>query len=203
MPTTYYVLPYGKYSTTKPNANVPKYISNTNTPPEIQTESYSLINMGVEGECVAAVTGDTLTVHDLLTAKADVIRIVDRADIGNALTAAQANGAATKLEARKIPGDWVVAGMTWKKLLNNVARIFLFCQYLHGEGLYEQILADPLTLESKFQDLSADVQSRLQAAATFYGYAAIPPGKRMRAVFKSMFEEWNQSASIYLGGEEL
>lgn len=201
MAIAYYIIPYGKFSASRPNANVPKYISNTLAPPEIQTNRYSLVNMGVEGVCLAAVDADAPALA-ALDAKPDVIGIVTRANSGNTLSAAQATNAAGYLEAIKIPGDWVVEGMTWRVVLRNVARIFLFYQYMHSSGLYEQVLTDPLTLDSKFNELSANAQARLTSAAAAHGYGSIPPGTSMRVVLRRLFQEWTGGA-IKMAGEEV
>lgn len=202
MAAFYYVIPWGPYGSS--GENIPKYISGGKLlEPEIPTEGYSLINQGIEGDCVALVRGTVTETHDPLKAKSDVIQMVEQVDLDTSLTAGQASFADAALEARMIPGDWVIEGMSFRVLIKNLAKIFLFFQYMHGEGLTEKLFQGNRDLETRFQQLPGTLQARFQDAATAWGYGTIPPTTIMRVVLKRLFQEWSQSGPIIIGGLEL
>jgi len=203
MPLVFYVLPYGNFDASFPNSWLPKYIASRSGSSEIPTDGFSLINQGHEGVCLIGVNGAVSTTHDPLAAKSDVIQIINEGGLDNVLTAGQATAVTNRLEALMIPGDWVQAGMTWRTVLRYVGAIFHFWQWMHMKGFADKLFAAGRDLDTRFRDLPAAMQTRIQAAATKHGHGNVPPGAKMRDILKAVFQQWDSGDPIKISGVDL
>jgi hypothetical protein len=133
--------------------------------------------------------------HDALAANADVDPFA--ADLDTALGAASTTVRA-RLEANRIPTQWVTGATTYRELARFVAGLFQFGQRhtaLHAEDLIGSGL-----LDSRWRDLTAAQQARIQATATSFGYILTAgTNTPMRDVLTQMANQWG-ALPFYLGG---
>jgi hypothetical protein len=133
--------------------------------------------------------------HDALAANADVDPFA--ADLDTALGAASTT-VRSRLEANRIPTQWVTGATTYRELARFVAGLFQFAQ--RHTGLHAEDIIGSGALDSRWRDLAAAQQARIQATATSFGYT-LTAGQNtpMRDVLTQMSNQWG-AQPFYLGG---
>jgi hypothetical protein len=133
--------------------------------------------------------------HDALAAHADVDAFA--ADLDTALGAASTTVRA-RLEANRIPTQWVTGATTYRELARFVAGLFQFAQ--RHTALHAEDIIGSGALDGRFRDLSAAQQARIQATATSFGYTLTTSANTpMRDVLTQMSNQWG-AQPFYLGG---
>jgi uncharacterized protein YejL (UPF0352 family) len=133
--------------------------------------------------------------HDALAANADVDAFAANLDtaIGAASTTVR-----SRLEANRIPTQWVSGATTYRELARFVAGLFQFAQ--RHAGLHNEDIIGSGALDGRFRDLDAAQQGRIQATATSFGYTLTTSANTpMRDVLTQMATQWG-AQPFYLGG---
>jgi hypothetical protein len=162
-----------------------------------------LINIGAEwnmmdyGSLPTGLVAADLTPeqHTTLVANADVDPFA--ADLDTAIGAASTT-VRSRLEANRIPTQWVSGATTYRALARFVAGLFQFAQ--RHAGLHNEDIIGSGALDGRFRDLSAAQQARIQATATSFGYTLTAgTNTPMRDVLTQMANQWG-ALPFYLGG---
>lgn len=129
------------------------------------TAPYSSIDFGNQPQMLTAADVTTAQDTDLRTHN-DVFLVPDDFD-SSVGPGATLNNVRSGLEARDIPGNWIVSSTHYRQILRLVFSIFfLFQRYAAVAGTNDQIIQPPITLDSTFASLSAAVQQGLITSAT-------------------------------------
>jgi hypothetical protein len=103
-----------------------------------------------------------------------------------------------RLEANRIPTQWVTGATTYRELARFVAGLFQFAQ--RHTALHAEDIIGSGALDGRFRDLDAAQQARIQATATSFGYTLTAGANTpMRDVLTQMANQWG-AQPFYLGG---
>lgn len=135
-------------------------------PPALVDVPWGMIDFGLEP--AALVAADLTTPqHNALIANLDVTSVPVNLD--NAIGASAAQTAEEKLESYGIPANWLVTGMTWRRILRATIAIFRVAQRFNGLGA-TRIVVPGVTLSTPYSAMPVDYRSMLLQAIDDLGY---------------------------------
>lgn len=105
-------------------------------------------------------------------------------------------------EVIKVPTDWLTAATTYRQFLRMMAALFQFAQRYHGIS-GQALLSGSITLESRYNDLTAQQKTWFNQTITSFGYdpTLVSGNKKFRLMLKSIADFWGAQPFI-LGGVE-
>lgn len=177
----------------KPNSRAPKYFW------DLTGVWWGAMDYGLEP--VFLVVADvTDAQHAALVANADLASVP--ANLDASIGAAGLTAARNALEGFGIPGQWLMAGTTWREAVRHCARLFQFAQRLHG--LYGvRVYQSGITLGTTVGSLTAGQRNALLDVAQSFGWdtSGVTGAMTLRQALKVMANQW--SGPILIGGVEI
>jgi hypothetical protein len=143
---------------------------------------FSAMDYGVED--LFLVKADlTAAQRTALSAQADVLVVPTNLDAN--VSALAVNRIQTQLEAANLPAEWVTTSLTYRQVLRVVRKIIMFRQRLRGD-FGEALFGGGVTLDTRWNQLSAGVQQRLRDAAASFNLdtSSITNNSTMRQILR-------------------
>ena len=123
--------------------------------------NWGRVRYGDDMLCVASVDISPAE-HAVLVAHSDVLSLPE--NLNSNMSAGAVAQAQTKLEALRVPADWVSTSFTYKQFVHRVAAIFLFAQRFRGHAK-ELLFSAGVTLNTQFNELPQAKRIKLKEAA--------------------------------------
>lgn len=142
---------------TKPDPRRPKYFADGTI-----TAPWTGMDYGIEAWMVV---GADLSTQDDLTVTGEPDAFALPFDLSQPLTSQQVTNVQNKLEAIKLPANWVDTTFTWQQVVRIVLGILLFMQRFSAINGNVSLFATGATLNSPISSLSVAVRNNLSQAA--------------------------------------
>lgn len=192
-----YLVPRTGDGLTRETSFKPKYVKAGDLGAGLDILNWQAVDYGTEGVFFLFVDV-TPEQHTALSAQQDVIAVPSNLDnqIGSlALATAQA-----KLEAINLPSDWLTQGMTWRQALRTYLKIAQLAQ--RYQGLFGTVPMWPsgVALDTRWNQLSATMQTRLQQLAASFSLdtSGITNTMTLRQIYRALAD---QLPAVQVGAE--
>lgn len=155
--------------------------------PIIIVPIYNSIDFGLENVCL--VRADvTAAQHTLLTSYSDVIAFPS--NLNNSITQTAIDNVTPKLEAYKIPADWLSTSLTYKQALRRVYRIFQVHKFMHQHGTNFNLFSSGYTFSTTFSELPVKARDKLVLIATNLNAdtSQLAASSTLRQIFKVLMD---------------
>ena len=104
------------------------------------------------------------------------------------------------LEAANVPTDWLTASTTYRQLLRSMAGLFQFNQRYSGISNGQSIFGNGITLDSNYNNLSAQQKAWFVQTMESFGYLnGVQGNPKLRTLAKQAGDLWG-SQPFYMGG---
>jgi len=108
----------------------------------------------------------------------------------------------TFFEGLHIPTDWLTPSTTYRELLRQLAGMFAFNQRYGGISGGESVFGQGVTLETRWNSLTAQQQAWFIVTLESFGWASgVPGNQKLRSLVKSAGSIWDGTPFV-LGGVE-
>lgn len=157
---------------------------------------WQALDYGLE-DCFLLVANVTADEHNALNAQTDVLAVPLQLD--NQVSALAETTIKSKLEAIRIPAEWVSTSLTYRQVVRRVRRIISLVQRFRGK-FSESVFAGGLTLDSQINDIPQAKRQRLAETAQELGLSTdgISSTTTIRAALRILAD---QLPDVTLGGE--
>lgn len=124
--------------------------------------------------------------RDAIAGDPDVVMLPLNLD--NTVNAAVASTATAYLDARRIPSQWLAAGMTYRRVLKILLTLFTVFGKLHAYTGALTLHGLGITLGTTYAQLPVDIQTVFRALAVDFGYDpnAIPANATVRQMLAAI-----------------
>lgn len=134
--------------------------------PIVPNVNYQSTHMGLEN--VSLVRADvTPAQHAILISYPDVIAFPE--NLNNNATQNAIDDVSPKLEAYKIPSDWIDTSLTYRQILRRIHRIFKVARFMHEHGFNINLFGAGRLLSTTYSELSLSIRNRLTQVAALVG----------------------------------
>lgn len=172
------------------NARLPKYFAS------LDGLDPTWMDYGLEPVFLVVVQDIPALTHTFLVAQSDVIVVPDlQQTVGAQLAIVQ-----SRLELLNIPSGWVQSSHSYGSVVRYAAIFFHLMQRMQGMG-FAKLLDGGVTLDTRFNQLTAGVQGNLVATAQSFGMdtSSLSGASTIREMLKALADQW-PALSISVGG---
>lgn len=146
-----------------------------------------VILYGAEDAALVALQDVPAGVHATLAGHADCTAVPDLSQtVGGQLATVQA-----RIEALKLPAQWVQSSDSYGSVVRVVAIVFLLMERFKGLGK-EKIFQAGITLDTRFNQLPVGVRQDLRDLGDSFGFdtSAVAGTSTLRQILKMMADQW-------------